>query len=470
MAPRARANPSRRREPASARPPCVLVVSLGCAKNLVDTEVMCGSLLAAGFGLTQDARDADVMLINTCSFIRDARLEASREIQAALRWKRRGRGRRTVAVAGCLPQRSAADTRREFPGVDIFLGLDDVPRVAELLTDLLRSGVGQAHTPAEGPPTYLYDHTAPRLTLTPASYGYVKIAEGCDHRCAYCAIPAIRGRQRSRSIHSVVEECRQLLDQGAAELDLVAQDTSRFGTDRHDGSNLAALVRAIDALPGNFWVRLLYTHPLHMTDDLLEVLAGAAHVVPYLDIPLQHISTPILKAMRRGMTGPATRRLMARIRERWPHVAVRTTFLLGFPGETDRDAGELLAFAAEYRFERLGAFVFSPEAGTPAATLTAEAVPPDVARARRDALMTRQQAIALEQNRALVGTCIRVIADAEERPGHYRGRTAADAPDIDNTIRFQGPPGGIPGHFAAVTVTQASPYDLFGQVASGLLR
>ncbi len=440
----------------------VCVVSLGCPKNLVDSEVICGGLASAGFLLTPDREDADVLLINTCSFIRAARDEAAGEIRDALRWKGRAPRRRKVVVAGCLPQRDPAGTAEAYPEVDLFLGVDDVPEAPRLLRELLGGGRPDRNVPPQRLPVYLYDHTAPRLTLTPPSYAYIKIAEGCDHRCAYCSIPAIRGRQRSRSPDSILAECRQLLGQGAAELILVAQDTTRYGLDRDDGASLAGLVRQIDALPGDFWLRILYTHPRHLSETLIDTLAASRHTIPYLDIPLQHISDPVLKAMRRGMGGSATRALMESVRTRWPGVAVRTTFMVGFPGETERDFEELLEYATDYRFDRLGVFVYSPEPGTPAAECRTGLVPRSEAEARRDALMTRQQAIATERNRALVGRVLPVIADAEERPGRYLGRTTADAPDIDNLVRFQAPPGGIPGHLARVQIRRASAYDLAG--------
>lgn len=441
----------------------IFVTSLGCPKNLIDTEVMCGALVSSGFRLVFDKNQADIMLVNTCAFIADARAEADEHIRAALRWKRR-RKRRRVVVAGCLTQRAPAAVTRQYPGVDLFLGLDDVPRIAELLEGLL-SGEHVEHDLSDGDsPSYLYDHRTPRLTLTAPSFAYVKIAEGCDHRCAYCTIPAIRGRQRSRDPDSVIEECRQLLDQGRKELVLIAQDTSRYGAERSDGASLAALVEKIDALPGDFWIRILYTHPLHVDIPLLECLAAAAHVVPYLDIPLQHISTPVLNAMRRGIDGEATRRLMDAVRKQWPGVTVRTTFLVGFPGETEKDFQELLAYAARYRFERLGVFTYSPEEGTPAARQTEHLVPPAEAERRRDALMTQQVAIAAAHNDELVGRTLRILADVEERPGHYRGRTAADAPDIDNIVHFRGPAGRFEGGFADVRIDTVDTYDLYGKV------
>lgn len=444
------------------RPYIVHVISLGCAKNLVDTEVICGGLASHGFVLSADPDDADLILINTCGFIEDARKEANSEIQTALRWKKRGHGR-AVVVAGCLPRRLRDQAEKLYPDVDLFLGLDDVGRSADLIRDLRDRSLAGRNLPPENMPTYLYDHTAPRLALTPVSYGYVKIAEGCDHRCTYCIIPDIRGNQRSRSIDSVVEECRQLLDQGRLELDLIAQDTTRYGLDREDGANLAKLIEAVDQLPGEFLIRILYTHPLYLTDEIITAAAAAEHVAPYLDIPLQHISTPILKAMRRGMDGPATRERMARLRELWPDVAVRTTFLFGFPGETQEQAEEVLAYCREYQFERLGAFAFSPEEGTPAATM-AEQVPRAVAEARRDALLAQQQEQSLARNQALVGERVEVLVDAAEGKRDFLGRTLWDAPETDNLVHLRGPRDCLERGFVEILVERAEAYDLHGKV------
>jgi len=445
-----------------ARPYRISIISLGCPKNLVDAEVMCGTLASAGFQLTNDREAADLLLVNTCSFIADARDEAHEEIREALRWKRLGRGRRRVAVAGCLPQREPGQTATAYPEVDLFLSLDDVPRAARLVRELFENSLADRNVPAGSLPTYLYDHTAPRLTLTPSSYAYLKIAEGCDHRCAYCSIPSIRGNQRSRTIASLLEECRQLLGQGARELNLIGQDSSRYGLDLAEPASLGALVREIDRLEGDFWVRILYTHPRYVDDALIDTLAASRHVVPYLDIPLQHISDGVLKAMRRGLGSRETRALMARLRERWPGVAVRTTFLVGFPGETESDFNELLDYVTEYRFERLGVFAFSPEPGTPAAALTEGVVPAEEAQARRDAIMARQQEIATAMNQALVGRTLRVLVDGSERPGRYLGRTSADAPEIDNVVHLRGPRGALEGSFAEVRIDKASAYDLTG--------
>jgi ribosomal protein S12 methylthiotransferase len=451
----------------------VNIVSLGCAKNLVDTEVICGDLLSNNLLLAADPEDANVMLINTCSFIRDAREEADEAIREALAWKEAAaRGsKRLVVVAGCLVQRDLPQCRKDYPGVDLFIGLDDISSVAVKINAAFQAVGKGATKPAAATadscaklplPSYLYDHTTPRLTLTPSAYAYVKIAEGCDHRCAYCAIPGIRGKQRSRSMDSVVAECQQLLQQGVLEIIFIAQDSSRYGRDRQDGSSLAELLRRCDALPGDFWLRVLYTHPLYVDDELLELLAHGKHIVPYLDMPLQHISSPILKAMGRGMDGPQTRALMAKIRGRYPQLAVRTTFLLGFPGETEEDFQELLAFVRSYGFDRLGAFAFSPEDNTPAMAIRDGLVPEELAMKRRDELLAAQQSISAQKNKAMLGKKLRVLLEESEHKYSWQARSSADAPDVDQLIKVNTRPlrCGEDPFFAEVLISAAGVYDL----------
>ncbi|MGI6356982.1 MAG: 30S ribosomal protein S12 methylthiotransferase RimO [Lentisphaerae bacterium] len=448
-------------------PLAVSIVSLGCAKNLVDTEVICGSIAAAGLYLAASPEDADIVLINTCSFIRDAREEAEKAIRDALRWKKRSRRqRRLVAVAGCLPQRDPEGCARAYPDVDVFLGLDDIPKAAELLQAAYDNALPGRNVPKSSLPTYLYDHTVPRLTVTPPAFAYIKIAEGCDHRCAYCAIPMIRGRQRSRDLASVLTECRQLLDQGALELNLIAQDTTRYGREQPDGPTVEELLRQADALPGDFWLRLLYAHPLHVTDELLELLADGRHLVPYLDIPLQHISDNVLKGMRRGLDSRATRALLTKIRSKYPSLALRTTFLVGFPGETEQDFQELLDFIREIRFERLGVFAFSREEGTAAASLDNQ-TPASVAEERRQLLLQTQQEIARANNEAMIGKKLTVLLEDPLDNRRWIGRSQADAPDVDQQIivtaanrkKLRTPA------FAQVIIKSADAYDLNAVIA-----
>ncbi len=447
------------------QPVLLSLISLGCAKNLVDTEVMAGTLAQAGVALTADASQAQVLLINTCAFVADARSEAVVQIEQSMAWKKQQPGRRVI-VAGCLPQRELPRLREAFTGVDLFIGLDDVPRIAALLQNLLAGpktkkdrhpGAG-----AEGfkEATYLYDETAPRLLLTPASHAYIKIAEGCDHRCKFCAIPGIRGRQRSRSIPSVAAECRQLLDQGVHEINLIAQDTTSYGRDRKDGTTLAGLLRECDELEGDFWIRVLYMHPKHVTDELLDVMKKARHVVPYIDIPLQHISDGQLHAMARGMGSTETRALMTKLRIALPGVTLRTTLLVGYPGETEAEFEELLAYVKEFRFDRLGVFTYSPEEGTPAAEITEGLVPIETAEHRRDMIMRAQQAIALEKNKAFVGKTLEVILDSALPGGKLAARTKGDAPEVDNVVIVKGPKKLLDEGIVQVRITGATHYEL----------
>ncbi len=435
----------------------VYIVSLGCAKNLVDSEVMCGSLVTHGFYIAESPDVANIYLINTCGFIRDAKKESNDFIEEAVAWKSQARGR-IIVVTGCLAQRSPEVIQNAYPQVDLIAGLDDVPRLPELIDLFLDKSM--KHEVSQQLPTYLYTDETPRVSLTPEAYAYVKVAEGCDHRCAYCAIPLIRGNQRSRSPESVERESLQLLQNGAYELNFIAQDTSRYGTDLSPQENLEKLLRCCDKLDGDFWLRVLYTHPLHLTDGLLDVLGNSRHVVPYLDIPLQHISTNILQGMRRGMDGDKTRELLARIRRDYPQLSIRTTFLVGFPGETEENFQELLGFVKEFRFDRLGVFAFSPEEGTPAATMTEGIVPPEVAEQRKKSIMELQAGISLEKNKAMIGKTIRVLLETQLKSRQWEGRTAADAPDVDQFVTIATKRKYTAPRFVEAVVEAADEYSL----------
>jgi len=453
----------RRQQQQQPQPVAVHVISLGCAKNLVDTEVMCGSAVTSGLVLTAQREHADIILINTCSFVADARDEAFCEIQQALVWKQQG-SRRYVVVSGCLPQRDLPALRQQLRDVDMFLGLDDVPHAGTRLLELVNGNAAPApEVFAES--TFLYDETLPRLQLTPRQYAYVKIAEGCNHRCRFCAIPLIRGRQRSRSIDSVQRECRQLLDQGVAELNLISQDTTAYGSDRDDAATLAKLLRTVDALPGMFWLRLLYTHPAHFTDELIDVFASSSHLLPYVDMPLQHINDAVLKGMGRGIGAAATRALLDRLRARIPQLTLRTTFLVGYPGETDAAFAELESFVEQFQFDRLGVFAFSPEENTPAAALTANLVPAAVAEQRRARLLELQQQISLRRNQALLGQRIDVLLEGQDEHGRMLGRSRGDAPEVDNQVTIEAPRVMPTKLIVPVVITAAGPYDLIGKLA-----
>ncbi len=452
------------------KPILVAAQSLGCAKNLVDTEVMCGLLATAGYVMTDDLEEADALLINTCGFIQSARDEAAEAIRSGIAWKKAGAAagkRRLLLVGGCLAQRSPKACAEAFPEVDCLMGVDAVPQVADIIKRLLTAETAAAPLSihSDGTPRYLYDEETPRLLCTPASYAYVKIAEGCNHRCAFCAIPSIRGNLRSRPLESVLTECRRLIEQGVPEIDLIAQDSTAYGVDQGDPGRLAALLKRLDALEGDFWIRVLYTHPLHLTDEFIDLLGASpnGHIVPYLDVPLQHISNPLLASMRRGMTEAQTRERMAAIRARHPHLAIRTTFMTGYPGETEADFQKLADFVKEFRFDRMGVFAFSPEEGTPAAAIAEGRVPPETAQKRLDSLMRLQKQISRKHNLSLVGQRLRVLVEEQLEDGTFVGRTAADAPEVDQTVHITIPKRGRKPRldaFADVAVTAAGAYDL----------
>ncbi|MBT4814391.1 MAG: MiaB/RimO family radical SAM methylthiotransferase, partial [Lentisphaerae bacterium] len=314
------------------------------------------------------------------------------------------------------------------------------------------------------PATFLYDHDSPRLLLTPTSFAYVKIAEGCDHRCTFCAIPAIRGPQRSRDIDSVRIECERLVDSGIREINLIAQDTTRYGADRTDGATITELLKTCDQIPGTYWLRLLYTHPRYVTEDLLATMAQAEHILPYIDIPLQHINDTMLQRMGRRVSNEETIRLMEAIRSTCPGITIRTTFLVGFPGETDAMHRELMAFVESFRFDRLGVFTYSPEPGTPALNLDLPPVPQETADARREELLELQQGISQAHNDVLLGETLDVLIDERVGPGEFLGRTKADAPDIDNCVHVSGPEGCLELGLVPVKITGTDPYDLYGDV------
>ncbi len=437
-------------------PEGVFVVSLGCPKNLVDTEVMAGELVSNGYALTMDENLASIYLINTCAFLPSARAEAEEAIHEALRWKRRKLGRRVV-VAGCLNEKLRdGEAQTRFPGVDVWLRVDAIPKLAEILR-------GGEVPVCGGEPTYLADHASPRLVLTLPHVVYLKISDGCDNRCSYCSIPGIRGGLRTRSLDSVVAEARQLLEYGARELVVIAQDITAYGHDRPEsGDTIGKLIRTLNALPGDFRMRLLYTHPAHYTDEFIDAMAECDKVVPYLDIPLQHINDRILKAMGRKTTRAQIEALLKKMRERIPNLVVRTTFITGFPGETEAEFAELAAFLEAQRFERCGVFPYAPEPGTPAARL-ADQISGEVAEARAAALMEKQEAIMLARHREWIGRTDRVLIDAVSGNQAW-GRGTLDAPDIDNELVISGAKNLQVGEFYDIVIKSATAYELKGEV------
>jgi ribosomal protein S12 methylthiotransferase len=442
-------------------------ISLGCPKNLVDSEVMMGRLKQEGYELTSDAADADTLVVNTCGFIDAAKKESIDAILEAARLKSEGKCQRLV-VAGCLVERYRDELRAEMPEVDAFIGTSQInditkaadPRVNTRSLPVLPLGNQTA--------TYLYDESTPRVLATPGHFAYVKIAEGCDRPCAFCFIPQMRGHFRSRRFGSVVAEAQQLAAQGVKEIVLVAQDSSRYGEDLGEADALAHLMRELCRLDGVEWVRVMYTYPTHISDGFLDVLASEPKAVKYLDMPLQHASQNVLKLMKRGGNRASLERLIGRVRLRVPGIAVRTTFIAGFPGETEEDFAELRAFVKNVEFDRVGVFTYSDEEGTPAFDLPGK-VDAKVARERRARLMRAQSRISLKKNRARVGEVVRVLFEgaSEETDLLWQGRMETQAPDIDGCVLINDAPEGFapePGQFVNVEITEAQQYDLVGRI------
>ncbi|MGQ9531970.1 MAG: 30S ribosomal protein S12 methylthiotransferase RimO [Desulfotomaculales bacterium] len=433
----------------------VALVNLGCPKNEVDGQVMLGLLEQAGFEVTGDPDAADVLLVNTCGFIAAAEEESVDAILAAAR--RKEAGDRVLVVAGCLAQRHGEELLAALPEVDAVVGTGYVPAIA----DLVRRALSGERVLAVGEPGYRYDRVLPRRTTGPRHVAYVKIAEGCDNRCTYCTIPFLRGRYRSRPLEVVVEEARGLAARGARELVLVAQDTTRYGLDLYGRPRLADLLRALARLEDVRWVRVLYGHPGHLTPDVLAVMAEEPRVCRYLDLPLQHVHPDILRRMGRRGSPEELLRLVEDIRAAVPGVVLRTTFMVGFPGETEAEFGVLRDFVAAARFERAGVFAFSPEEGTPAARLP-DQVPEEVREERRRELLLMQRRLSLARNRSLVGRVWDVMVDGRTRGGLYLGRTEGDAPEVDGRVFFRAGTSLAPGHVVRVRITRGYSYDLAG--------
>ncbi|MFI5335177.1 MAG: 30S ribosomal protein S12 methylthiotransferase RimO [Opitutales bacterium] len=448
----------------------VSLISLGCAKNLVDSEVMVGHLHQAGMQVIPEAEQADVVIVNTCSFIDSSKEESINHILEVHRnrgLKKRRREQKLI-VAGCMAQRFSKDLGGELHEVDAFIGLDQVTKVAPIIEEIFARERGRKDAPADyvaGRSTWIPDYNTPRFRLTPKHFAYVKIAEGCNHPCTFCIIPQIRGRHRSRTVESVVTEARQLVREGVRELNLISQDTTFFGMDTWEqrpnprtpvdssrGTALTTLLRQLNAIEGDFWIRLLYTHPAHWSDELIRTIAECPKVARYIDIPLQHISDHMLGRMQRETSGDYIRDLIRRIRAGIPGIAVRTTFIVGFPGETEADVDELCQFIAETKFERLGVFRYSQEEGTRAAKME-EQVPAKVKEQRWHRLMALQREIAREVSKSHVGQKLRILVD---EPGVARGE--ADAPDIDGRVYVC--PDTPVGEFSEVTINSFHDYDL----------
>ncbi|OAM89048.1 30S ribosomal protein S12 methylthiotransferase RimO [Termitidicoccus mucosus] len=448
----------------------VSLISLGCAKNLVDSEIMVGHIQRAGMTVIPEAGNADVVIVNTCSFLDSSKEESINTILASHqdRSLRKRRKDQKLIVAGCMAQRYAKELPHALPEVDAFIGLDQVTKVAPIIEEIFARERGRKDAPGSfvtPRSTYIPDYDTPRFRLTPRHYAYIKIAEGCNHPCAFCIIPQIRGRHRSRTVASVVAEARRLVAEGVREINLISQDTTFFGMDTWDerpnprtpvdstrGSALTTLIRELQAIEGDFWIRLLYTHPAHWSDELIRTIAECPKVARYVDMPLQHISDHMLGTMKRETSSAHIRDLVTRIRAGIPGIALRTTFIVGFPGETEADVDELCEFIRETRFERLGVFRYSQEEGTRAAKMDGQHTA-KTKDARWHRVMALQQEVAAGVSRSFVGRTQRVLVD---EPGVARGE--ADAPDIDGRVYV---PKTLPvGAFAEVRITDCRDYDL----------
>jgi ribosomal protein S12 methylthiotransferase len=542
----------------SHRPVRVGLVSLGCAKNLVDAEIMLGSLLKSGIEITNDADQADVVIVNTCSFIEAAQKESVEAILESAQARAKANPAQGLIVSGCLPQRFREDLPKLLPEVDAFMGIDQVAQVSDIVAQALagrqeklrraapvksrskspppRDSVKtiskhlvqlDAQLPAlpEGPvvrvhqrPAYVPDYATPRFRLTPKHFAYVKIAEGCNHPCSFCIIPQMRGAHRSRTQADIVQEARQLVANGVKELNLISQDSTYYGLDLRpnhsraisspekfsaaaralppSATTLATLLRELDALPGEFWVRLLYTHPAHWTDELIETMARCSKVARYVDMPLQHIHDNMLERMRRETSRQHIVDLIARIRAGIPGIAIRTTFIVGFPGETEECFETLLDFIRTTKFERLGVFTYSQQEGTRAGKMQGQ-IPDRVKKQRQKRAMAAQLEVAREISGSFVGRELTVLVEGEARTGDLpavngsswehglirssdprglsdgaastgRGtcmiaRGQADAPDIDGRIYVRGKLK--PGSFARVKIVGHTDYDLLARPA-----
>ena len=438
----------------------VHLTTLGCPKNQVDSELMLGMLADAGFRLAARPEDAECVIVNTCAFIDRARQESVDTILEMARLKESGRCRALI-VTGCLTQRYGVDVLNELPEVDGILGTSELPRIV----DLVRQAASRLDWATAAPPGYLYDASTPRLLSSKAPYAYVKIAEGCDMGCTFCAIPQFRGTHRSRPLADIVREVEGLAARGLQEAILVSQDTLAYGRDLPGNGDIGDLLQALGEtrMP---WVRPMYLHPAHVNDRLVEKWARA-RVVPYVDMPIQHADDGVLRAMRRAVTARRMRDIVAQFRDAIPGVTMRTTVLVGFPGETDDAFQQVLAFMDEVRFDRLGVFTYSPEDGTPSPAYEGQ-VPAEIAAERAAVVQERQDAIAWERQAKLVGSIQDVLVDgpSEDPAFAWEGRTAGQAPEIDGVVylrdrrqirRFS------PGRFARVRIVEVEGYELVGE-------
>jgi ribosomal protein S12 methylthiotransferase len=433
-------------------------VSLGCPKNMVDSEKMLGNLAVDGFTLVSEPVGSDFVIVNTCGFIESSRQESKSVIQEMLNLKKEGKTK-GVIVTGCLAERMGSQLLEEMPDIDQVVGVfgrDEITKVAERFV----GGQKEQRELFRPAPIKAMDDRA-RLRITPQHFAYLKISEGCDRTCTFCAIPKMRGKHVTKPIEMIIEEAKELAEDGVRELILVAQDTTYYGMDLYGQVRLVELLKELEKVDGLDWMRLMYLYPVNFTDELIDTIAQSTKILPYLDMPLQHINSQVLKRMQRRVNRERTVELVDKLRTSIPNLVLRTTFVVGFPGETDEQFQELCDFVDETKFQRLGVFTYSKEPGTPAVKLDGH-LPEEVKEARKDELMAIQQPIALDYSQSLVGYELDVIIDHQIEDDLFEGRSFADAPEIDGCVFVQGQ-NLEPGMLVPVVITEAQEYDLAGE-------
>lgn len=440
-------------------------ISLGCPKNLVDSERMLGTLAIDGYSLVSEPAGADFVVVNTCGFIEQSRAESRAVIEEMLELKRKGQTQ-GVIVAGCLPQRlGGAQLLEEMPEIDHLVGVfarDEIAHVADRITGARHEELAREQREIFRPAPIRALQDRERLRITPRHYAYLKISEGCNRTCTFCSIPMMRGKHATKPIEEVVAEAQELAADGVRELILVAQDLTYYGIDLYGEGRLVDLLDELEKIEGIDWIRLMYLYPVHITDALIDKVAASNKVLPYLDLPLQHVSTRVLRRMSRRINRERTISVVEKLRETIPNLVLRTTFIVGFPGETESDFAELKDFVTSTHFERMGVFPYSWEPGTPATRLDGH-LPQELKEARRDELMALQQQAAFDFGDSLLGYELDVLIDAPAGEGLWTGRTYADAPDIDGSVYVAGE-NLAAGQMVPVVLTDRNGYDWVGEI------
>jgi ribosomal protein S12 methylthiotransferase len=437
----------------------IFLLSLGCAKNLVDSENILGLLSSMNYPIVNEISDSDIVIVNTCGFLQSAVEEAIDVILDVIKKKKSGEIEKVI-VTGCFVQRYGYKLKREMPEVDGWLGTGELKKIVDLVEAKEKNEV-PFHI---GRPLFLADHEFPRIQTTPFYSAYLKIAEGCYHRCSYCAIPSIRGPLRSRSVKSIVTEAKTMRDRGVREINLIAQDTTIYGADLNNGVSIEQLLEELLMIEDIEWIRILYSHPYEITDSLLKLMNSEATIAPYLDIPFQHVNKKILKAMGREIKGETPTELIRRVRSYDRNLSIRTTMMVGFPGETDETFEEMFNFVKDMEFDHLGTFIYSPENGTPAARM--KGIPDKkISEKRRDSVMKLQADISLKKNREMINQVVPVLVEgvSSETDLLLCGRTIRMAPDVDSQVLIN-KGNGVPGTIQNVLITEAHPYDLVGEI------